>query len=158
EPLARLDAAVRLVATLVRTGGLKCRREARRVLVTLLASERPEAIPGRFWSGRAVPQGPDETEQHPPMQGGVLGRATGRRAEAVAPSEGGPDDGTAALGPELAAALAQPRAQPGRTLLGLLQGGGPLAFPALAAGLVLVAVGVVFEALLLRSGIDIGRS
>jgi ABC-type multidrug transport system fused ATPase/permease subunit len=58
----------------------------------------------------------------------------------------------------LAAALSQPTVPTGRTLCGLLRGEGLSTSLFLAVGVVLAAGGVVFEALLLRGVIDIGRS
>ena len=143
--------------TLVRAGGLRRGREARRALVALLGPDRPEAIPERFWSVRPARRAGDDDGASSFSCGGPSWSGRGSRAR----GDGTGDADTTAGG---TSARSWPRRWPsrqcatGRTLLALLRGERPMAFPALAVGLVLVAAGVVFEALLLRGGIDIGRS
>jgi ATP-binding cassette subfamily B protein len=158
EPLAQLDAATRLAAALTHAGGLGRGRQARRALAALLAPGRPGAIPEPFWSVRAAPPAPGDDEPHLLFRGAVLVRALGRRPAGAAREQARSQEGAAGLSPELAAALAQPSARAGRTLLAILRGGGRTAGLVLAVGLVLAAAGAVFEALLLRGVIDIGRS
>ena len=152
--LARLDAAARLVAALVRAGGLRRGREARRVARRAARPEPAGTIPDGFWSVRPAPPAPDEDGGAPALPGGRPGPGVGPRS---ATDEAAPRP-AAGLGPELAAALADPSVRTGRTLLGLLGGERRPARLALAAGLVLAAAGAVFEALLLRGVIDVGRS
>jgi ATP-binding cassette subfamily B protein len=152
--LARLDAATRFVEALVRAGGLRRGREARGVLHTLLdraAAEAPadgRVIPEAYWSVRPAPAGPEGDEQVL-VRGAVLIRVCGRKA--TAPAAGAPG-----LSPELARAVAEPREPAGRTFRRLL-GGRPLAWAALAVGLLLSAGGTALEALLLRGAIDLGH-
>jgi ATP-binding cassette subfamily B protein len=152
--LARLDAATRLVGSLVRAGGLRRGREARRALAALLEGAGDEAapeptIPDASWSVRPAPPGPDGEEQVL-LRGAVLVRVRGRGSTEPAAS------GPTALGPELAAALAEPPSRPGRALLRSLRVG-RFTYVALGAGLFLAAGGAVLEALLLRGALDLGR-
>lgn len=61
------------------------------------------------------------------------------------------------LSPELARALAEPPARPGRELLRMLRGDGVFSVTVLAAGLAVAAASVILEALILRGAIDVGR-
>ncbi|WP_437632050.1 ATP-binding cassette domain-containing protein [Sorangium sp. So ce854] len=80
--LAALDAGARLVASLVRSGGLGRGREAARVLGALL-EQGPEAaqeqmVPPTFWTARPGPAGP-RGEDGVVARGAVLVRIRGRR-------------------------------------------------------------------------------
>jgi ATP-binding cassette subfamily B protein len=86
------------------------------------------------------------------LRGAVLVRIRGRRPGGAAAATDAD-----ALGTELAAALAEPRSRPIRQLFRLLQGAGLVFTAALCLGLALVAGGVVFEGLLLRGVLDVGR-
>jgi ABC-type bacteriocin/lantibiotic exporter with double-glycine peptidase domain len=162
--LARLDAATRLVAALVRAGGLKRGSETRRTLRSLVNPGQSEGqhsagtIPENFWSVQPAPPVPDDEGEHLLLRGAVLVRASGLRPPGAAGNEAGCAGPAEVLSPELAAALAHPTVPAGRALLGLLGGESLPGTLVLAIGLVLAAGGVVFEALLLRSTIDIGRS
>ena len=155
--LAMLDAAIRLVESLVRAGGLRRGREARGLVRSLLAkagSGTPgasAAIPESFWSVLPAPDGL-EGGSMVRIRGAVLvrvrGRATGRMPAAADP---------AALGPELAAALSEPRSRPVRQLFRLLRGTGLASGLALCFVQALAAGGAVFEGVLLRGVLDVGR-
>jgi ATP-binding cassette subfamily B protein len=157
RPLATLDAAVRLVESLVRAGGVRRGREASGLVRSLLAKAAPgtpgasAAIPEPFWS---VLPAPDGLEGGPMVRfrGAVLIRVRGR-----APSRRPAEVNPAALGPELAAALAEPRSRPVRQSLRLLRGTGLASTLALGLVLALAAGGAVFEGLLLRGLLDLGR-
>ncbi len=102
--LASLDAAVRLIDSLKRTGGLRRSGDCARLLEHFCASSN--LIPARYWSVRPAPE--DENgDQQLFMRGAVLVRIRGKRA---AP-EGEP------LRPELAAAIEERPLSPGRALL-----------------------------------------
>ncbi len=157
--LAALDACVRMTRSLVAAGGLAKGGEAGRLLRSLLARCRDggetatEAVPEAWWSVRPGPPGADGEEQVL-LRGAVLVRVRGRRgpesdAAAAAPSP---------LSPELAAALAEPPARPGRELLRLLAAGGRFAPGALALALLVAGLGVVVEALLFRAFFDLPRA
>jgi ATP-binding cassette subfamily B protein len=162
RPLARLDAATRLVASLVRSGGLRRGREARGVLDAVLRQAEDgvpgqgQAIPEPCWSALPAPPGPDGEEQLL-LRGAVLVRVQGRLpAERGAPGSG-PGPTAQGLGPELAAALAGPGTRPGRELFRLVRGAGLLTFLGLAGALTLAAGGTVLEGLFLRGMIEVGR-
>jgi len=135
---ATLDASSRMVAALLRTGAI-ARRDAPRMVRTLAAS--PESIPRSYWT--AVPD-PDRPE-NVLMTGAVLLQARGVGKAA------------ADLAPDLAAALSEPPARPGRDLLHMVLSDGLAAPLTLAAALALGAAGVAFQALLLRGLFDLGH-
>jgi ABC-type multidrug transport system fused ATPase/permease subunit len=164
RPLATLDAATRMVDTLVHAGGLRRGRQAMRVLEAFFEQSQKETpgegktIPNGYWSVRPAPTGPDGEEQLF-LQGAVLVRVRGRRQPEQARKGGELSDAAdrpAPLSPELVAALEEPPSRPGRELLGLLRADGLLAPTALVAGLILAASSVVMEALLLRGFLEVG--
>src|SRR6185295_8958994 len=154
--LAALDACVRMVRSLVASGGLGRGGEAGRLLRSLLsrcreaADSAEPAVPAAWWSVRPGPANEDGEEQVL-FRGAVLVRVRGRR-------ERGPETAAAQLSPELAAALAEPPARPGRELLRLLAAGGFFAPGAIALALLVAGLGVVVEALLFRAFFDLGRN
>src|SRR5262245_59938673 len=154
RPLARLDAATRLVEALVRAGGARRGREARRLLTALLdraAAEPPgqmRAIPESYWSALPAPELPGEEQVS--IRGAVLVRVRGRHP-AAAPANG------SELSPDLAAALAAPATRPLRELFRLVRGYSLALFVFLCIGLILVAAGAVLEAVLLRGMLEVGR-
>jgi ABC-type bacteriocin/lantibiotic exporter with double-glycine peptidase domain len=164
RPLAALDASTRMVAAVVRAGGLRRGRQAARVLERYVerAWDEPagdgESIPADYWMVRPTSPGP-AGEAQVLLRGAVLVRVRGRRPTAlsmpsvVAESPGEP----APLSPELAAALEEPPSRPGRDLLRLLRADGLLAPVALVTALLLAAGGLVVEALLFRGFFDLGR-
>ena len=164
RPLAALDASTRMVAAVVRAGGLRRGRQAARVLERCVERARDEpagegeSIPADYWMVRPAPSGPAD-EAQVLLRGAVLVRVRGRRptepsmAGVVSEYPGGP----APLSPELAAALEEPPSRPGRDLLRLLRADGLLAPVALVTALLLAAGGLVVEALLFRSFFDLGR-
>jgi ABC transporter transmembrane region len=163
EALAALDAATRMVAAVVRAGGLQRGRQAARVLERCFQRARDEplgegeTIPADYWMVRPAPPGLTDGTQVL-LRGAVLVRVRGRPIEplmagGVSESPGGP----APLSPELAAALEEPPSRPGRELLRLLQADGILAPATLVTALLLATGGVVVEALLFRGFFDLGR-
>ncbi|MGH8929677.1 MAG: cysteine peptidase family C39 domain-containing protein, partial [Egibacteraceae bacterium] len=142
QPLATLDAAARMVATLVAAGGLRPGLDAAGVLGGLLA--RPETIPAEHWHARAVP-GDDEQVR---VRGAVLVRVAGHCA------------GTRAgdLPEPLRAALDDPADRPSRALLGLLRADGLLRPAGLLALVAVAAAGVVAEAVAFRAVFDLTRA
>jgi ABC-type bacteriocin/lantibiotic exporter with double-glycine peptidase domain len=159
--LAALDAAARLMATLVRGGGIKAGREAGALLEDLWrrAVAAPDTalrfIPEACWSVRPAPPEDDEEDEAVLLKGAVLIRVRGRRAEAPVDSE---EEAPTPLGAELAAALAEAPPRPLRELLGgMLRGEELLSWTALGGGLLLASLGVILEALLLRGVLDLGH-
>ncbi len=140
--LARLDAATRMVASVVAAGGLRRGAEAHGALVKLVAE--PSTISPSAWS--VQPTEPDE-EGDPQLllRGAVLVRASGRA-----------DVDEASLGPELRAALSEPEPAPLRSLGRYLAEDGLLAPAVLVGALAVSAITVLLEALLLRGLLELG--
>jgi ABC-type bacteriocin/lantibiotic exporter with double-glycine peptidase domain len=136
--LAALDAGVRMLESLARSGAVDRGSESQCLLLTLL--EDSNAIPEHYWS---VQPGPEEDQLV--MRGAVLVRALGV-------------GGTAPASPELLAVLHQPSARPGAELLRLLRADGVFTPVAIAIALALSSAAVVIEAILFRGLIDFGRS
>lgn len=159
-PLARLDAAVRMVDALVQASGLRRGGQAQAALMALLerAAAAPTAnpvIPDPYWSVRPAPQGP-EGEDQVRLRGAVLIHVAG--PQSVLPEEDGEAETTPPeLTPELAAALDEPPSRPFRTLWQMLRQDGLLTPVLLTMALALGAGGVLMEALLFRSLIDLSR-
>ena len=145
--LAALDAAVRMVTALVRTGAVVRGREATQLLSSTL--ERPDEleqlIPQPYWS--VSPAGDHDDQLL--LRGAVLVRFKDRR-----PIQS--DEAGALPQPRLASVLCERRPRPGRELWRLLAADGLLAPVALLVALSAAAAGVIVEALLYRSVIDIG--
>jgi ATP-binding cassette subfamily B protein len=182
--LAALDASVRLLAELVRTNGVSRGRQSARVFEALLERARRESsgeaavVPESFWSVRATAPGP-EGEERLLLRGVVIVRVRGRREAKTSttraqtmpempvaqrlPPEVGPlpeperESEPAPLSPELIAALAEPPSRPALELWRLVRDSGRLAPAVLVTSLTLAAAGVLFEALLFRGIIDLGR-
>jgi ATP-binding cassette subfamily B protein len=152
RPLAALDASLRMIAALRRSGGITA-RDAERTLGTIWSRARatsdPAAVvPAEYWSVQpAPPAGGGEQVQ---VRGAVLVRVSGARAAEERERR------LSALPRDLEAALREPPAQPGRHLFAMLRADGALAPAALAIALTLAAAGVVLEALLFRSLIELG--
>ncbi len=142
QPLAAFDAAVRLVQSLTEGGVVRGGREAVSLLERLC--EHPDMIPDRYWSVRAAPQDSEGNEQVL-MRGAVLVRVLGKQACAV----------DSELGPELAAAMAEKPARPGRELASALWHSGPASSALLLSALILAAGGTIAEALLFRGLFDV---
>ena len=147
--LATLDAAVRLVAALVRAGGVDRGRSATTLVASLVeaALKDPAAIPAVYWSAAEAPAAEDGSEQVR-VTGAVMVRVAGTR-EVTADEP--------PLPPELQAALREPPAQPIRKILGMLREDGLFTPASLVLAIVTAAVGGAVEALLLRGLLDVGR-
>jgi ATP-binding cassette subfamily B protein len=144
---AALDAATRMVAALREAKSIR-RGDAQAVLESLVEDGTQAAdsiVPAEYWCVRAVD---DDTtgSGNLHLRGAVLLRAQRSRPAVVAASS------SHALAP----AITEAPIRPFRELLQILREDGLLA-PAVAALAALVAaVGVVFEAVLLRSVLDVG--
>jgi ABC-type bacteriocin/lantibiotic exporter with double-glycine peptidase domain len=137
-PLARLDAATRLVETLVRNGAARRGGEAERLLGALGADD----IPAPFWPVTAAPG--SENDENVILRGAVLIRI-------------GAGSGTAATGAnaELAAAVREPRVRPLARVLALLSPATRGALPLAALGAAVLGVSPVAEGLVFRSMYDL---
>ncbi|MBV9123115.1 MAG: ABC transporter permease, partial [Planctomycetes bacterium] len=151
RPLARLDAATRLVEALVQGSGVRRGREARQLLQALVAAE-DQAIPGASWSVQPASAQPDGVERLM-LRGAVLVRLGG-----PAGAGAGPSAPPKSADPALTAVLNEPPRRPERELFRLLRGGGRLPWLVLALGLALTAGGGILEGLILRSALELGRS
>lgn len=164
-PLATLDAATRMLTTLVKSGGFSRGRQATQGLTTLVSRAlqegpaRTQMIPAPYWMVRPAPSGPDGTPCLL-VRGVILLRVRGWQTEGVAPIERAPDP-TLAVPPsgssDLAAALDAPPSQPGRQLLRFLRADGLLTPSTLACSAIMAAGSVVVEALLWRGLVDLSR-
>jgi ATP-binding cassette subfamily B protein len=152
--LARLEAGTRSLGAIVRSGGLRRGGEAGRVLERLLgqASRDPKeghgVIPFNYWS--AWPAPPEEGEERVFFKGAVLVHVKGRRAESAVAETG-------KLPLEVAAALAEKSSRPAVELLKMLKPDGLGAPAAAVAALGLATIGVLIEAVLFRSLLDLPR-
>jgi ABC-type bacteriocin/lantibiotic exporter with double-glycine peptidase domain len=159
--LVAIDAATRMAEALTVSGGLPRDASAAQFVEALVEEElaRPpeppvtdfdeqrdaEApIPAVYWTVRPAP--PDEEGEQLWVRGAVLVQVKGVRAGT---------ERTASLPPELALALAEPPARPGRVLWSMLREDGLLAPSVLAFGLALVGGAALVEALLFRGLFEI---
>lgn len=165
--LATLDAATRMVESIVQSGGIQRGSQAAHVLKTFFtravqstgfsrnlldASLPPEGgttnsgdiIPPGYWMVRAANPTEDGQEQVT-MTGAVLVQVRGRRAK-----EQAEESGASTLSPELAAALEEKPSRPSRELFNLLRADGILAPLMVLAALALASGGVLLEAVLFQ--------
>jgi len=165
KTFAALDAATRMVAAIVRSGGISKGKESSRVLehfVTQACKEAKDAdredenyqqtIPATYWSVRPAEADNDGAEQLL-LRGAVLLRVRGRRT-----SESPTADNSSSLSPELVAALAETPSRPGLEFLRLLRASGLLAPAALGTAIMVTAFAVIVEILLLRVLFDLSQS
>ena len=148
--LAALDAGVRMSQSLRDAGAIN--KTAAQNLVTSLTREAVAAddpvsiIPDAFWSARPLPAGRDGVAQVE-MRGAVVIHVAGASSL----------EDTAALSPELAAAMEQPVDQAGKLLWQLLRQGGLFQPLLLLIALVISTLGVAAEGLLFRGFIEMGH-
>jgi ABC-type bacteriocin/lantibiotic exporter with double-glycine peptidase domain len=164
---AALDAAARMVATLVRARGLEKGPSAARCVAVFLKQALAEPtqgnhfIPKPYWS--AQPASPDSAgAEQVRLRGAVLVRVLGVRPKGPAAAGGDHVPGAeeqvpSALSPELVAALAESAVNAPRELLRLMRLDGLLAPGTLIGALLLGAGAVILEAVLLRGLFDLGR-
>jgi ATP-binding cassette subfamily B protein len=138
QPLAALDAGVRMLESLARSGAVDRGSESERLLLTLLEDDR--AIPEHYWSVSLGATGDGLV-----LRGAVLVRALG-----TSPTN-------APTSPELLAALQQPSARPGRELARLLRADGVFTPAVIVIALALAAAAVIVEAILFRGLLSAGR-
>ncbi len=160
--LGALDAAVRMMDSIVRSGGLRPGEQSARVLQSFFAKTRNQAaeekliIPSAYWSVQSAAGRDAELS----MKGVVLVRVLGRTAQPTTALAGETTEAQQKrrqLSPELVAALEETPRRPGRELFRLLRADGLLTPTALLGALLLAAGGLVIEALLFRGLFDLGR-
>ncbi len=160
RPVAALDAATRMTASIVQTGHLGRGAAAHHVLTHLLRqtlNESPDetpAIPQGFWSVRPAPDESSGLEQLR-LQGAVLLRVQGRLAAAASGSPTSVDASQATpaavpLSPNLAAALAEPPPRPLQQLWQLIRVDGLFTPAAATLGVMFSAAGTALQAPLLQ--------
>ncbi len=152
QGLAALDAATRLVAALIRAGGIRAGKAAQSLLQSFITRTQEAAlsadgpIPAAYWSVRPVETETEEMSLY--LRGAILVRVKGLRPK----TEQAPP-----LSPELAATLAEKPIQPERQLWQLFKSDGLLRPALLLPAIFLAALGVILEAVLFRGLIDLGQ-
>jgi len=141
QGIAQLDAATRMVNALFAAGALHSGKEILHVLQTLVTGNAT-LIPDLYWTVQPK-QETGNTELW--LKGAVLLRIRGHGNAAS----------SAELPPELRAALDEPEMRPYRTLVKLLVDGARTAPVLLGITIVLLAAGLVLEAILLRALLNI---
>jgi ATP-binding cassette subfamily B protein len=138
--VAALDAATRATEVLVERAGLGRRRAAAFRALHASARANDGLVGEDFWMAR-VADGDDLF-----VRGAIALRVLGRREGAPVP-----------MPPEVAAVISAREPGPAAKLVELLRADGVWRWAPLVAGLVLAAAGAVFEALLFRGFLDVGR-
>ncbi len=152
-PLATLDAATRVVESLVRSAALERGAEATNFVTQLTSAvladptQAHQHIPAPFWSVTAIPQQPELLL----MRGAVLLVVRGVQPPALTA-----DAGASTVAPEVAVALTEKEVNPLGEIVQLLRQDGLLAPALVALAAVLAAAGVTVEALLLRGLLQAG--
>jgi ABC-type bacteriocin/lantibiotic exporter with double-glycine peptidase domain len=156
--IATLDAATRMISSIVETGAMKKGAEATQALRALVtrARESPEGaeqiVPEPYWTAR--PTDPDANgEPQVKLRGAVLVRIMGKRGAASADEE----EEAPPLPPELAKALEEKPARPLRDLIATLREDGVLEPSVVVLGTMFAVACALGEALLLRGLLDVGR-
>lgn len=142
QSLAQLDAAARLVQAICDGGGVNPGRKCRKLIDKFC--EDDSKIPADYWSVI-----PTENEEELQLKGAVLLHVSGRLSKASPHTED--------ISPEIAAALSETPARPGRDLLRLLHTDGVLSPMLLLFTSLLAAGGVILEAILFRGLFDLSR-
>jgi ABC-type bacteriocin/lantibiotic exporter with double-glycine peptidase domain len=164
-PLAVLDATTRMVASIVRAGGLKQGGEAEQVLERFfknaLSPNQENHIPLPYWSVQPQPQDPNNPQElYLLLKGAVLMQVYGKledtSSEEVEEEE--QESEKAQLSPELMAALEEKPTHPGLEILRLLKKDGLLVPSVLLVALFVATLSVSIEALLFRGLLEIGQS
>ena len=151
-----LDAATRMIQSLVDSGGLVRGAEALAVLERLGDQIRNEPtlwtlIPERYWSVRPADADADGTAQLT-VTGAVLVRFRGRRIPgAEEPANEAP------LSEYVAATLQEEPLRPVREIGRMLRADRSVLLPVMSSAIILASVAVVVEALLFRSLFDVAR-
>lgn len=151
--MATLDAAVRLVTTIVNAGGIKPGKQAIKLLQTCIAqidkNDIYKTIPVSYWS--VIPQQFEPgTEQHLMLKGAVLLKIKGQQTEPLTA-----DIDSKPLTLELEAALNEKPLHPLKTLFDFLKADGLLSPLALVGALTISVAAVLIETLLFRGIFDI---
>jgi len=163
RPLAALEASIRTMEVMVGSTGLQRGQEAAKVLDHLLSKTNDDpvvgskTIPSDCWSVRIAQLGPTGEEQVF-VNGAVLLHVRSRLPNASATRTRASQEAVNTMQPELAAALEDPSVLPLRELFRLLFADGALTPMVLCCALFLAAAGVIVEAILFRSLLDISNA
>ncbi len=152
--LAALDAATRMTNSIVRSGGLKAGRHAEQGLLRFY-EKAPQTIPAAYWC--VQPAKAMEEEAQLLLRGAVLVRALQPMPSEAASAAANNDDERKTLSPELVAALAETPVRPEREFFRLLLQDGWKNPALIVLGLLAAAVGILCEALLFRSLMEVGE-
>lgn len=156
--LAKLDASVRLVNSIVEADGIKSGKHAVKLVRTLLEQAGKESdelfktIPKSYWSVTPQKSDDNDSEEQLLFKGAVLLQIRGKKSGIIKEKEGDEEE---PLSPELAAALNEKPLHPGKTLLDLLKTDGLLSPVALIGALTISVGAVLIETLLFRGIFDI---
>ena len=168
--IATLDAAIRMTAAVVRSGGVARGAEAASVIEALTRTGAPGDpapglhIPADYFTARAVPAeaaaAPDDGEEQVLMRGAVVVSVRKPASAARSNADGGAGpavDAPARLSPELVAALAEVPTRAGARILALLHQDGLFTMPVLAVAVAGAVLGAALEAVLFRGLFEVGR-
>lgn len=156
--LAALDAATRMVDSIVRSGGVRKGRQAAFILSSSIEEARKnpstetEIIPENYWLVRPASIDSNGDEQLR-LKGAVLIHVNGRRAADSTTEMSAPKR----LSPELVAALEEKPNKPLRDLLRLLCADGFFSPAIVILAMAAAAFGVMVEALLFQGLFDLSR-
>jgi ABC-type bacteriocin/lantibiotic exporter with double-glycine peptidase domain len=155
-----LDAATRLVQSVINAGGIQRGAQAVKLLDALFERTRTSTLdiytllPAEYWSANPDPASVDAAHQKLLLRGAVLLRASGPPTTMAKAAKDKTKD-AAPLSPELAAALTEKPRHPLLAIWDLLKQDGILA-PLALIGAMTIAVGVLLiETLLFRGVLDI---
>jgi ABC-type bacteriocin/lantibiotic exporter with double-glycine peptidase domain len=162
--IASLDAATRMIQSIIRSKGLRRGHHAALVLEKFFdralneQADQRSIIPSGYWSVRVGGSSEDGTE-YLNLRGAVIVRVRNSRQKNAQQilAEGAAEAQSNPISPELVAALEEPPTRPAREIFRLLRKDGLFTPAGLAGALALVSCGLVFEALLFRGLLDIGR-
>jgi ABC-type bacteriocin/lantibiotic exporter with double-glycine peptidase domain len=158
--LAALDATVRMVTPMVERGGIRGSDVIGRVMHEFFdrarsAPENPfQVIPPTYWSVLPARGHAGEQEQLV-FRGAVLLRVRGVRTDLTVPVEATSDNQSGTVSANMHQELRQPAFRPTAQLLRMLREDGLLGPAVLLGATLLGAGGVVFEALLYRTLLDL---
>ncbi len=166
KPLANLDAAVRFCQSLVSAKAIKKGPNIGALLEKLLSSGgiHTESIPADYWGVSPVNSDEAETGELL-MSGAVIIRFKGVAAESVEDEnehaisdEADVDDlGVPSVSENLAAVLQGARPNPLKEMFALAKSAGGITPSVIVIAIFIASLTVVFEALLMRGLLDIGR-
>lgn len=162
--IAGLDATTRMIQSLIRSGGLSRGRQSGRVLQSFFDRElnqladQVSIIPAVYWCVRPAGRAEDGA-QYLNLKGAVIVRVLDAPQKILSANRADEKSETQlkSVSPELVAALEEAPPRPAREILRLLKEDRALTPFGLIAVLAIVSIGLVFEALLFRGLLDIGR-